>query len=284
MADTKRRSSASPLWPLLDVLLFSSTVAALVAGSLAWAAGLALAGGSPWQVVALAFSGTLVVYNVDRLRDLPRDRADAPLRSAFVEAHRTILTVLTGLTCLASLVLAVQLDTRVWLLCAPALVVGLLHRRIKQLRPIKSLYVSGVWIAIVLGLPALAASEPWQWSRLLQIAIVMGSAIGANLIAFNLPPRSIPHRSTISPLAETTASGSSELRAGVLMSAAGTLLALFGLPGLEPLAAIPLAEGLAIAGYRDGERYSLAVVDGALLLGAMVAIVALQTGASGNTI
>ena len=34
-----------------------------------------------WPTLALAFAGTLVVYNIDRLRDLELDRNTAPLRN-----------------------------------------------------------------------------------------------------------------------------------------------------------------------------------------------------------
>ena len=54
------------------------------------------------MVAALAAAGTLVVYNVDRLRDLEKDRLTAPARSAFVERWRGPLLALTAAAAVAA--------------------------------------------------------------------------------------------------------------------------------------------------------------------------------------
>src|SRR5512145_2462016 len=81
----------------LDALAWSSLWLALTAAALAAAASRALEVAPAPPVLGLAFAGTVVVYVIDRLRDLPRDRSSAPERAAFVEAHRRGLLVLAGL-------------------------------------------------------------------------------------------------------------------------------------------------------------------------------------------
>lgn len=53
---------------------------------------------------------------------------------------------------------------------------------------------------------------------------------------------------------------------------AGVAVALLGPAGVPPLAAVPLATAAALARFRDGERYGLVVIDGALAAGAVAAL------------
>jgi 4-hydroxybenzoate polyprenyltransferase len=86
----------------LDALAFSSLWVALAASALVWATSLALGAPPSASLVALVFGGTLVVYGVDRLRDMTRDAAVAPRRTTFVSQHRRPLAMLVGLSALVS--------------------------------------------------------------------------------------------------------------------------------------------------------------------------------------
>ena len=59
----------------VDALAFSSLLPAGAAAALLGAAAAALSIPTPWASVGIAAAGTLVVYNVDRLRDVARDRS-----------------------------------------------------------------------------------------------------------------------------------------------------------------------------------------------------------------
>ncbi len=63
---------------LVDALVFSSLWLAATAAALAAAASRGMGAPADLRAVALAAAGTLVVYNVDRLRDVDRDRFIAP--------------------------------------------------------------------------------------------------------------------------------------------------------------------------------------------------------------
>jgi hypothetical protein len=237
-----------------DWLAFPSLLPASVASALLVAAAAAMGVPADPAAVALAGVGTLVVYNVDRLRDTAADHASAPLRTAFVEEHRRGLWLLTGLASVAAVPLALAVARDVQLLCAGVLAIGLLHRRLKRRQAWKPVYVAGAWVAVTVGIPALSAlnPEPVAW-----VFGVYSATIGANLVATNL-------RSQVSP--------GSLLWAARALAATGLLLAGLAPQPTAALAPIPGCELLALAAYQSGERYGLTILDGALLAGALVTL------------
>ena len=99
-------------------------------------------------------------------------------------------------------------------------------------------------------------------ARLALVAAIVGGALQANVILSNLRD------------AEGLAAHFGARRA---RRVAGAFCAgAFGLTWIAPearaLAALPLAMGAAVAAYRPGERYGAWVADGALLAGALIAL------------
>jgi hypothetical protein len=252
----------------LDPLLFSSVWAAWVAASLVLAASLAMELQPSLAVIALATAGTLVVYNVDRLRDLERDRSASPRRSAFVERNRPLLAGLVGAAALLCLFLALQMEPGVWMLCAGALAIGLLHRRLKGGGAFKAFYVSAVWVGIVVGLPALALQGGETPRGALHVAWVvagLGGPLGANLIASNLGDLASGAGGSSGPGSRARR----RLALTLCLVAAG--IAGIGPSSVKPLVWVGVAEAASIWAYRPDERYRLAVLDGALLVGGLAA-------------
>ncbi len=240
------------LW-LSDWLAFASLIPACVAVGLLLAACGALGLAPDWTGAGLAAAGTLVVYNVDRLRDTRADRVNAPLRTAFVEGHRGTLRVLTAVSGVAALGLALAEPREVQLLCAGVLGLGLLHRRLKRHSSWKPVYVGGAWVAVTAGIPALAAGDPAAVPWLLA---VYAGAVAGNVVATTLRDDRQPRRLW--------------LARGLALAGMGVALA--GPGGCPSLAAIPGCELLALAAFQPGERYGLVVLDGALLVGAALAL------------
>lgn len=257
----------------LEALAFSSILPACVAGALTLAAALSLVDNSAGSqlVAGLAFAGTLVVYNVDRLRDLERDWRSSPLRSAFVSRHRAQLIGLVIIAGSAAATLGWQAGPAAIGLCAAVFVPALFHRRIKRQHPsAKAAYVTTAWVAAVVGLPALSAMSALTAppgaqlaGRIALIAGVYAAAIGANLIASNL-------RDT-----ETARSSPGAVWRARGFAVVGVLIALAGPPSLRVLAWVPLAQLAGLTGFRGGERARLLVIDSSLLVGAL-AVLALK--------
>jgi hypothetical protein len=65
---------------------------------------------------------------------------------------------------------------------------------------------------------------------------------------------------------------SATLRVAGAVLAAGLAAALLAPAPVRPLAALPLAMGAALVGFRPSERYGAFAVDGALLAGALAAL------------
>lgn len=251
----------------LDALVFSSGWVGLAAGALvlAVAAGLGASPAQAGPVAALAFAGTFAVYNVDRLRDLERDRATAPERTAFVAAHRRVLAAAAGALGLVALGLAAWAGPAPVVLCGAVLLPGLLHRRLKSARIFKTVYITAAWVTVVVGLPALSlrttgpgGHERWAWC-----VAALAPALLANVIASNVRD---------AENAGGPAGARRSLRIGLAMCGVGAAASLCGPADIRPLAAIPLCVAASLAAFRPTERYGLVVVDGALLVGALASL------------
>ena len=253
-------------WKTLDAVIFSSLGAAAIAAGLVFAAAAPMDAGRPWRAAALAFAGTLVVYNIDRLLNLERGRQLCPERTAYVDQHRAGLTALCAGGGAAAAKLILETNPAIWVLCGAVLAVGLFRHRLTRFPFLKPLYLTLAWVAITVGLPALCAEEP---QRVAWIVLVFAGALGANVAA-----RGVEGTSRLE-LGEF-AHGTLRRAGGLALGAAAVALA--GPIELRPLAWIPLAELAAIFGFRPSERYALLVLDGALFAGALPAIVVTLTG------
>ena len=246
---------------LLDGLVFSNLWVAAAAGALAAAVGRVLCGRPDPLAAALAFCGTLAVYGWDRLRDVERDRSTAPERSRFVTRHRHALTALSGAGLAGAVGLAPALGSRGLALVGAVAALALAHPFLKRIPFTKATYLTAAWLAVVVGVPALRAGG----GPLAAVLGVLGPALAANAIASSVRDGEggsarVGHRTA--------------LAVAVALAVAGCAAALAGPQAVRVLAAVPAATALAIGLFREGERYGLVVVDGALLAGAAVALVA----------
>ena len=244
----------------LDALLWSSAWLALTCLCLTAAATRALGLDPEPKLLVLAFGGTLAVYVIDRVRDLPRDRKTAPTRAAFVDRHRRALLVLGGLGGGAAAGAVLRLGPRALALAALVGALGLAHRRLKRWSAVKPVYLTFAWTAVPVGLPA--AELPGA-RHLLWVAAITGAAVLANVALSNLRD----HEALAARLGARRV-----LRNAAVFSLAGFAAALLGPTAVRPLAALPLAMGAAVLGFRPSERYGALVVDGALLVGSLAAL------------
>jgi 4-hydroxybenzoate polyprenyltransferase len=247
--------------PAIDALLFSSLWVALAAAALAAAVSRALGTAPAAGPLLVAFGGTLAVYGLDRLRDLDRDRSTAPARSAFVARHRRVLMALAAAGAALGAAGALRAGPYAGLPLGAALPLALLHRRLKRLWTLKALYVTAGWVAIVVGVPAVSAGAALgdtAWA-----AVLVGAAVFANAIASNVRDEEA---------AAAVYGGPAALRVARAAAALATLTAFAAPPPVRPLGWVAAATLAALLAWRPGERYGLAIVDGALLAGALAAL------------
>ena len=124
----------------------------------------------------------------------------------------------------------------------------------------KPAYLTFAWTAVPIGLPA--AQDPAA-QHVAAAAFVVGATVLANVALSNLRDGEglaarLGQRRT---LGVTTA-----------ILVAGGVGALLAPAPVRPLAALPVAMGVALIGFRPTERYGAGVVDGALGVGALVAL------------
>jgi 4-hydroxybenzoate polyprenyltransferase len=245
---------------LLDALVFSNLWMATAAGALVAAASRAMGTAIRPEAVGLAFAGTLVVYNVDRLRDLHRDQHASRDRSAFIAEHEGRLSALTGVAAAASLYFGARAGWLAALVLLPVLGVGLLHRRLKRFENAKIVYIAASWTCVGFGLPAVLApdAQSLHW-----VASILTAAMLANVIAFNVREEG----AHVERVRRWRALQVARVCAGI-----GVALGALAPSPPGALVAIPLMTLLALVGYQPTERFSPLFVDGALLVGSLIAV------------
>jgi 4-hydroxybenzoate polyprenyltransferase len=244
----------------IDALLWSSVWLAAAAAVLTAAGARSLGLEPAPALLGLAFGGTLVVYVVDRLRDLERDRVRAPARAAFVERNRGRLLTLAAAGGALAGACALSLRPEPLLLTAGVAALGFAHRRLKGWLLVKPAYLTFAWTAVPIGLPA--AQDPAA-QHVAPAAFVVGAAVLANVALSNLRDG----EGLVARLGPRRTFG---VTGAILV--AGLVGALVAPPPVRPLAALPIAMGVALLGFRPSERYGAGVVDGALLVGALLAL------------
>jgi hypothetical protein len=244
---------------LLDALVFSNLWMAAAAGALVAAASRAMGTAIRPEAVGLAFAGTLVVYNLDRLRDLHRDRHASRDRSAFVAEHESRLIGLSGAAAAASLYFGARAGWPAALILVPILGAGLFHRRLKRFENTKIGYIAASWTCVGFGLPAVLAPDA---QNLHWVAAILAATMVANVIAFNVREEG----ACIERVGRRRALQVARVCAGI-----GVVLGALAPSPSDALIAIPLATLLALVGYRPTERFSPLFVDGALLAGSLIA-------------
>jgi hypothetical protein len=243
----------------IDALVFSNLWMAAAAGALVAAASRGMGTAILPEVVGLAFAGTLVVYNVDRLRDLHRDQDASPDRSAFVAEREGRLIALTGAAAVASLYFLARAGWPAALILLPVFAAGLFHRRLKRFENLKILYVAAAWTCVGFGLPAVLAPDArdLHW-----VAAIVAMTMIANVIAFNVRDQA----ARVERVRRRSA-----LQVARACAAIGVALGALAPSPADALVAIPLATLFALVGYRPNERFSPLFVDGALLVGSLIA-------------
>ncbi len=248
-----------------DGFAFSGALAAAIAAMLSGVASQALGAPSAATWAVLTASGAFIVYALDRLRDVDRDLAGSPLRTAFVIRNRSLLTISIGLAAFALAISLVQASASIVLLCMAIGGIGLFHRRLKENAALKTAYVSLAWVAACAGMPWLASGlgRAGLW-----VAGILLASLLANLIASNLQDHEPRDDSGFDRRGPATILW---LARGITL--VGIAIGLAAPAAFRPMVWIPVCEGVALAAYRPTERYGQFAIDGALLIGAIATMI-----------
>lgn len=276
-ARARRRAARATLLPLAEAFAYASGLAALVGFSVTFAVARALRDPRPIHSAALVASSAFFIYTLDRLRDGARDADASPRRSAFIARHRRPLAAATGLAAVAVAALFLGSDPRVALLALPIGAVGLLHRRLKRSFAGKILYVSGAWATACVGIPWLASVGAGAQAGVSGVSdartaicagVIVAAGLLANVIASNLRSGKLERVGFESARQVQT----NALAVAGLVALAGVGAASIAPASVATLAFIPASMALAIGFFRASERYAHLVLDGALAIGAGLAI------------
>jgi len=278
----------NPIPRLADAFFFCSLGEASAAAALAVAVSQALAFPLSWRVLGLVFAGTLAVYNLDRLRDLDRDRVHSPLRSAFIARRQRWLNALVVMAAAAAVACGIPAGPGVVFPALALLALGVTHRRLKRFRTAKPVYLAGAWTMMVVGLPVVASPWPLSLARVAWAAGLVSTALLANAMAAGIRPGAPLHVGASpggslpvggapawwsSPVAVLRAlPREAKLLLGSRACAAlAALASLFAPAGVRSLGVIPLVLLCALLVFRADERFRLVFLDGSLLAGALAA-------------
>lgn len=247
---------------IFDAIVLSGLWVAFAAAGIVAAVSYTLGTSPDPRALSLAFAGTFAIYAIDRLRDHQRDAERAPMRSAFVLLHRRTLRAVAIAAAFVAAASAFALGSGGLMIALAAGMIGLLHRRLKDRIRFKAAYITVVWLLVVVGLPVLGA-EPTP-ATVGWICAILGPPLLANAIAFSVRDE----EALVAILGRPAA-----LAIARIWALAGLAVAGLGPPALRPLGAIPLTTLVALLWFRDDEHYAHVAVDGALLVGALLACV-----------
>lgn len=242
-------------------------VVAAVAVSLLAAAAAALNVPLKPATVGLVFTGSLGVYLVDRLVDRRADRGAHPRRAARFHRHARRLTLLAAALVLSAIALGLLHPWPVRLLMAGVVVLAAGHLRLKGRGWFKPLYIVLSWLAVTVGIPSLMGSGIGSVGLADegQVLAVVGLALFADVLACDAADR------------EAEARGERRRRIwnlARLAATSGLLLALSNAGAAGSLWPVPALVLLSLLPYRPHEDWTAGVVDVALGLGALVALIA----------
>jgi hypothetical protein len=137
--------------------------------------------------------------------------------------------------------------------------VGLFHRRLKRFENAKILYIAASWTCVGFGLPAVLAPDA---QNLHWVASILAATMLANVIAFNVREEG----AHVERVRRRCA-----LQVARVCAGGGVALGALAPSPPNALVVIPLVTLLALIGYRPTERFGPLFVDGALLVGSLIA-------------
>ena len=238
----------------IECLAYSGSIAALLASLIAIFTMVFLDADINFILLALIFSGTISVYNIDHFRDLDKDNETNPKRVKFIKDNKIPFTTLTILSLLISCSAIYLTGFKILYFIIPPFLLGLLHRRLKKSPIAAAIYITLSWLTITVILPAFIANK-------LPEVIIFSSIIGT-ILFFNAYASSLRYKYYAIKYVRY-----------MLYLSLLVLIIIIGLRGLY-LGIIPLAffTSMALTNYMEDEDYEVIFFDGLQLSGTILSI------------
>jgi len=239
---------------LIEVLAYTGIIAAMLAVSIAIFTFLFLDSGINYILLVLIFCGTLVIYNLDHLKDINSDRTTNPLRVNFIIKNKRLIYLITGLSMFLSILAVYYLGIKLIPIIVVPFFLGLIHRIIKNSPLVSAIYITLSWLMITVYLPAFLTDNP---KEIIILSIVVGIFLFCNAYASSIRQKFYAKKYARYLLYLSL------LNLLIIIVLRGSYI------GILPAS---IFTTMALTNYMDDENYELILLDGMQLLGTVLSI------------
>ncbi|MGI9533897.1 MAG: hypothetical protein ACR2NW_03005, partial [Thermodesulfobacteriota bacterium] len=246
------------IFRILEFFAFTSLIVALLSLTLALCTINFLKLEINYNLLLLIFFGTLTIYNIDHLRGLSKDIISNPKRIIFINKNLYTFYILSA----ASFVLSVLFLFRTGFKILPFLIIpfilGLVHRRLKNLTLFSAIYITISWVIITTILPSYLGSKTYSvyW-----LSLIIGIPLFCNAYVSTLREKYLDlNRSNLTIVL-------SVITIVIIISAGGNYISFL------PFALITT---LILLKYESTEYFELIYMDGSQLIGAIISLIMLN--------
>lgn len=239
----------------INYLIYSSVFVSLISSILSIVCLFTLGNKISVDVTLLIFFGTLLIYNLDHLKDIGSDRFTNPERTKFIYKNELLLKTIVVISFAISTYLFFYIGIDMTSILIPVFVIGVFHWKLKNNQLFSIIYITLSWTVVVVIFPTLGVVD--KNNNLLLTAIIMGLSFLANATVFMASENKFRHTTV--------------LIAKVLVFIA-VIVAILSPSQLKPFAFIPGLTFIALLFYKPVERYNLIYMDGSLLVGGILCV------------
>ena len=239
---------------LIESLAYTGTIAAMLAASIAIFTFLFLDSEINYILLVLIFCGTLVIYNLDHLKDIKSDKATNPLRVNFIINNKRLIYLITVLSMILSVLAVYYLGIKLIPIILLPFLLGLIHRIIKNSPLFSAVYITLSWLMITVFLPAYLTDKP---KEIIIISIIVGIFLFCNAYASSIRKKFYAKKYA---------------RYLLYLSLLNLLIILVLRGSYIGILPASIFTTMALSNYMDDENYEVILLDGMQLLGTILSI------------
>ncbi len=239
---------------LIEFLAYTGTIAAMLATSIAIFTFLFLGTGINYILLVLIFCGTLVIYNLDHLKDINSDKATNPKRVNFIINNKRLIYLITGISMILSVSAVYYFGIKLIPIIALPFLLGIVHRIIKNSPLFSAVYITLSWLMITVFLPAYLTDKP---KEIIILSIIAGIFLFCNAYASSIRQKFYAKK---------------YVRYLLYLSLLNLLIILVLRGSYIGILPASIFTTMALSNYMDDENYEVILLDGMQLLGTIISI------------